>query len=203
MPLLMPSLVALLISSAPDAGTPLPIPGDMEVLRPAIERNEAGLRNAPAARPEDVASIDALMSALYRSISGPAGAPRDWDRVRSFFHPSARMVPLHPAKSGGATRLFALALSPDEYISRAAQSFRAQDFYELEVGRRVDGFGTLVNVLSAYEARRSPEGPAIRRGVNSLVLFNDGTRWWILQFTWLDEKEARLKVPLPFEKAKR
>lgn len=45
----------------------------------------------PAARAADVASIDAIIAALYDVISGPAGAPRDWDRMRSLFAPEGRM----------------------------------------------------------------------------------------------------------------
>ena len=37
--------------------------------------------------PADVASVDAIVAALYDVISGPAGAPRDWDRMRSLFAP--------------------------------------------------------------------------------------------------------------------
>ena len=38
-----------------------------------------------AARPADVASIDAIMRAVYEVISGPAGQKRDWNRMRSLF----------------------------------------------------------------------------------------------------------------------
>ena len=34
----------------------------------------------PAAKPADVATPDAVIDAVYASISGPAGQPRDWAR---------------------------------------------------------------------------------------------------------------------------
>ena len=37
------------------------------------------------ARPADVHSIEAILSAIYDVISGPEGHPRDWDRMRSLF----------------------------------------------------------------------------------------------------------------------
>ena len=37
--------------------------------------------------PEDVASEDAILKAVYDVISGPAGEKRDWDRMRSLFVP--------------------------------------------------------------------------------------------------------------------
>ena len=36
----------------------------------------------PAADPADVASIDAIITAVYDVISGDAGVARDWDRFR-------------------------------------------------------------------------------------------------------------------------
>ncbi|MGH7712411.1 MAG: hypothetical protein ACREOG_14065, partial [Gemmatimonadaceae bacterium] len=36
----------------------------------------------PSARPEDVASPEAIVKAVYDVISGPAGQKRDWDRMR-------------------------------------------------------------------------------------------------------------------------
>src|SRR6267143_6508206 len=45
------------------------------------------------ANPADVASIDAIISAAYDSISGPVGQKRDWNRLRSLFIPGARLIP--------------------------------------------------------------------------------------------------------------
>ena len=45
------------------------------------------------ADPKDVASIDAIMKAVYDVISGDAGKLRDWDRFRSLFHKDARLIP--------------------------------------------------------------------------------------------------------------
>ena len=49
--------------------------------------------NVPA-DPEDVASVDAIVAAVYDVISGPAGEARDWDRFRSLFLPGARLIPV-------------------------------------------------------------------------------------------------------------
>ena len=45
------------------------------------------------ADPADVESIDAIITAAYDVISGPAGKKRDWDRERSLFIPGARLIP--------------------------------------------------------------------------------------------------------------
>src|SRR5690242_2414566 len=42
----------------------------------------------------DTVSIDAIIKALYESISGPAGAPRQWDRDRALYAPGAILIPM-------------------------------------------------------------------------------------------------------------
>ena len=56
--------------------------------------------STPAAHPADVASMDAIMAAVYDVISGPKGQKRDWDRMRSLFVPGARLIPVHVGKDG-------------------------------------------------------------------------------------------------------
>jgi hypothetical protein len=46
----------------------------------------------PRADPADVATMDAIVEALYAVISGPVGEARDWDRFRSLFIPEARLI---------------------------------------------------------------------------------------------------------------
>src|SRR5439155_20338424 len=50
--------------------------------------------------PADVESIDAIVTAAYDGISGPAGKKRDWDRERSLYFPGARLIPV-AMKAGG------------------------------------------------------------------------------------------------------
>ena len=47
----------------------------------------------------DVASVDAIITALYDVISGPAGGKRDWDRFRSLFIPEARLISSGPKRT--------------------------------------------------------------------------------------------------------
>ncbi|MBX3133021.1 MAG: hypothetical protein KF689_06500 [Gemmatimonadaceae bacterium] len=58
------------------------------VLRVAGQSAAPSAPSAPVAAAADVASIDAIIDALYASISGPAGQPRDWDRLRSLMAPA-------------------------------------------------------------------------------------------------------------------
>src|SRR5262249_50713280 len=106
---------------------------------------------APAAKAEDVATLDAILAALYDVISGPKGKPRDWDRMRGLFAPGARLIPCLPKDSRGkvATRVHTV----EEFIARAAPASEQRGFFEREVARRVDRFGHVAQVFSTYESR--------------------------------------------------
>ena len=143
----------------------------------------------PAPRPEDVRSMDAILAALYNVISGDAGVERDWSRFRSLFHPGARMIPTgRNAKTG---KVGARIASPEAYIQANESFLEGEGFHEIELGRHVDTYGTITQVFSAYEARRKMSDPTpFLRGINSIQLLNDGTRWWILSIAW-DAIQAR------------
>ncbi|OON61277.1 hypothetical protein B0920_16510 [Massilia sp. KIM] len=147
---------------------------------------------APAARPADVASVDAIVKALYEVISGPAGAPRDWDRMRSLFAPGARMMAIGVRKDGS---IGMRAMTPDDYIAANSKVFATTGFFETELARTTDAFGQLVHVFSTYEARHAPgDAKPFMRGINSIQLVNDGNRWHVLSLAWRAEDP---KLPLP------
>ncbi|WP_223641865.1 nuclear transport factor 2 family protein [Corallococcus sp. EGB] len=159
----------------------------------AAMRAQAALAQLPKAKPEDVKSQDAILKALYDVISGPAGAPRDWQRFRSLFYPGAQLIPL--GKPPGATTLAAQAITPDDYVAWGQEATATHGFFEKEIARQTHAFGGLMQVMSTYEARGTQDGPLIAKGVNSIQLFNDGQRWWVMNIFWLDEATAGLKVP--------
>jgi hypothetical protein len=138
-----------------------------------------------AAKPSDVASPDAILAATYDVISGPAGQERDWDRMRSLFYPGARLIRTEAKKEGG---LHAAILTPEDFIERAGNYFKKNGFYEREVARRTERWGSLMQVFSTYESRHDLKDPApFARGINSVQLFFDGTRWWVMTIYWADE----------------
>lgn len=140
----------------------------------------------PAARPADVASLDAILAALYDVISGPAGQKRDWDRFRSLFIPGARLIPTG-GPAGQPAR--AVVWSPDEYVQRAGANLERDGFFEREIGRSVDTFGRITQVFSVYDSKRTLADPKpFQRGINSIQLLNDGTRWWVVSIYWDAER---------------
>lgn len=151
----------------------------------------------PAPRPDDVASIDAILAALYDVISGPKGQPRDWDRFRSLCAPSARLmvcVPNRDAPPKTILRVF----SVDEFVAQGKLSAERQAFFEREVARKVDRFGHIAQVFSTYVARAeaAETAPPIAQGINSIQLFWDDARWQVVSILWDTEAPDR---PIPPE----
>lgn len=151
----------------------------------------APAKATPPARKEDVESMDAILGALYNVISGPAGQARDWDRFRSLFTPGARLIPTGRTPEG-QPRI--RVIDPEGYITNSSAALQ-QGFFEKEIARKVDRFGGIAQVFSTYEARRTANDPKpFVRGINSIQLYFDGTRWWIVSVYWEAE---RPDSPLP------
>jgi hypothetical protein len=149
------------------------------------------------ANPRDVESIDAIIAATYEVISGPAGKKRDWDRERSLFVPGARLIPTATVPGKTDVDLAPLVLDVEGYIARVEPLFANEGFYETEVARKMEQFGSIAHVWSTYESRHDPSEPEpFMRGINSIQLFNDGKRWWILSIYWQHESKNH---PLPAE----
>ena len=136
-----------------------------------------------ATRPADVASREALVAALYDSISGPAG-DRDWDRFRSLFIPEAQLIATFKKKDG---TLGYKAMTVQSYVDGAGKYFKEHGFYEREVSRKVETFGSITHIFSTYESRESKDGKPFERGINSIQLYNDGSRWWLVDVYWTSE----------------
>jgi len=159
----------------------------------ASTRRSASPAATRAANPADVGSVDAILAALYGSVSGPPG-PRDWDRVRSIFAPGAWVSPVENRPGGGA---IAHIMTLEAFIERSSRNVAREGFYEKEIARRSDAFGSIVHVFSTYEARHSPEDPRpFRRGINSIQLLKDGDRYWVVSVYWDTEREG---TPIPDE----
>lgn len=146
----------------------------------------------PAARPADVATVDGIVAALYDVISGTAGQPRDWDRMRSLFAPEGRLMAVGARPEG----VYALrAMTVDDYIARNAKAFATMGFFEREAARSTETFGQIVHVFSTYESRHARgDAEPFQRGINSIQLYHDGKRWWIVNVLWRAE-DASLRLP--------
>jgi YVTN family beta-propeller protein len=149
-----------------------------------------------SARPADVASIGAILGALYESISGSAGQKRDWDRFRALFAPGARLIPTarRPTDSIQVMRV----LSPEDYVTQIGPGLERSGFHEREIGRTVDQFGGIAQVFSTYDSKRAPtDSVPFARGINSIQLLNDGRRWWVVTIFW-DSERPDNRIPAQY-----
>lgn len=174
-------------------------PGGVHTARLGYPTGDAGAAGAaterPAADPADVATLDAILAALYDVISGPAGQPRDWDRLRSLFLPTARMIPVQRAPDGTVRYR---ALTVDEYIQASGPTLIQVGFREREIARRIEEFGDVAHVFSTYEGHREGVAEPLVRGLNSIQLIRDGERWWVSSLAWSPERPD-LPVPPRYE----
>lgn len=134
----------------------------------------------------DETAIGAVIDEMYAMISGPAG-PRDWSRQANCFVPDARQVRTWVDEGGRPARK---SMSLEDYSRDTTPFFAANAFHEVETSRRIDLFGNIAHVWSAYEARRSPDAADVeRRGINSIQLFKDPERGWrIIHMIWDNER---------------
>jgi hypothetical protein len=159
------------------------------------------------ANPSDVSSIDAIVTAAYDSISGPAGEKRNWDRERSLYYPGARLIPTARPVTGdewqvtSENKIAPQILDIEGFIARVEPFFKENGFYEKEIARRTEQFGQIAHVWSTYESRHNADDPEpFMRGINSIQLFHDGSRWWIVTIYWQQESLVN-PIPAKYVKA--
>lgn len=139
-----------------------------------------------------VLTMDNIIKSLYTVISGEKGSKRNWKQFKYLFKPKAKLIPSGKTKEGHYKVNF---MSPDDYIKNASKWFETNGFYEKEILRRVEYFGNIAHVFSSYESFHTltDENPFMR-GINSIQLFNDGNRWWIINVYWSQETKEN---PIP------
>jgi hypothetical protein len=138
----------------------------------------------------DVSSIDNTIATLYEVISGDPGVPRDWDRFRNLFKPETRLIPTRKNPQG---ELITQALAPEEYVQLFTSRITT-GFFERELHRTTEQYGTVAHVFSTYETKEKKEGPVTNRGINSIQLFFNGKRYYIISIFWCAES---MGFPLP------
>lgn len=135
------------------------------------------------ADPKDVATIDGIVKAFYDTISGPKGQPRQWGRDRTLYMPGVRYVSM--SERDGKIR--AGILTHQQYVNATNGSLVGEGFHEREINRITKRFGNIAHVFSVYEFTNDDKS-AKGRGVNSIELYWDGTRWWISFAAWDEER---------------
>ena len=143
--------------------------------------------------PKDVATPDAIIAALYDVISGHAGEKRDWERMKSLFIPEGRLMP--SGKNAQTGEVGYRVWSVQDYIDQAGASLEQSGFFEVEISRVAEQYGTIMHIFSTYESRRKAEDEKpFARGINSIQLLQGKDRWFIVSVFWMGESP---EFPLP------
>lgn len=144
------------------------------------------------ADPKDVSTIDGIVKAFYETITGAKGVPRQWARDRTLYMPDVRFVSM--SEQNGKIR--ASSMNHTNYVNGSNEFFVTEGFTEKEINRVVRKFGNIAHVFSTYEFT-TDDGKEKGRGVNSIELYWDGTRWWISFASW-DEERPNNPIPKEF-----
>ena len=168
----------------------------------AATAQTSSARPASPPAPGDGVSVDAIIAALYESVSHPDGVEPDWARMRRIFLPVGMIVP--PKKP---TDDMFTVLDVDGFRDRVREGMatlkkdgKTSAFFEKEVARQLDCFGNVCQAFSTYEARRAPtdEKPFVS-GINSIQMLNDGQRWWVASIVW-DTERPNNPIPAEYQK---
>ena len=133
----------------------------------------------------DDPAIAHVLEQLYSVISFEEGAEPAWLGLQSIFSTHARITRITPDGTD--------YMSPESFLQMTRSMLELgayTSFYEFEVSRRVDQFGSMAQVWSWYETRRNRSArEALGRGVNSIQLIREDAHWRVLGLLW-DETRA-------------
>jgi hypothetical protein len=142
---------------------------------------------------DDTSSVDALLKALYESITFAEGNVPDLSRFRRLFATEAPCIRINKDQSVDRMTVNSFILSFRERI----KSGTLKSFHEAEIARKTQRFGQMAHVLSTYQKGLNvSDSSKMIKGINSIQLFYDGRRWWIGSLMWMDE---RPEMPIPLE----
>ena len=133
-----------------------------------------------------------LTRALYRVVSAPP-AERDWDGIRHYYHPEARLVRTGVNPDGSTfVRVFTL----DAYIENVRELLDGETrFSEVEVAQESVVFGNVARLTSVYEFTwQSPRETRRGRGVNFFTLIREAGKWRVMSIVW-DNERPGLSLP--------
>lgn len=157
------------------------------------ERDLKTIEIQPAeTNPADVTTIDGIIKAFYEVISGGKGVQRQWSRDKTLYTPDVRFVSMSQDKG----KIRANVMNHDQYVNSTNDFLVKEGFIEREINRVTRRFGNIAHVFSVYEWT-TEDKKLSGRGINSIQLFWNGSRWWISAVSW-DEERADNPIPKEF-----
>jgi hypothetical protein len=140
---------------------------------------------------DNVSTLDGIMKAYYDVVTVEKGGKVSYERDSLIHWPGVNVGSAGLDKSGKPAFRY---MSLKEYHRLSDPYLEKDGFSEKEISRKVENFGGIYHVWSTYESRNNPTGPIIERGINSVELYYDGTRFWILGWFFDGERKGN---PIP------
>ncbi len=138
-------------------------------------------------------TIDALVAALYESLTFSEGQAPDLDLFASLFTPGASFTRVNKDDTVDIMNAETFIRSFRERLDKGL----IKSFHESEIARTSQVFGPMAHIFSTYRKGINIIDPLkMGRGINSLQLFNEAGRWRICALLWMDE---RPDCPIPPE----
>jgi hypothetical protein len=142
---------------------------------------------------DNVSTLDGIMKAYYDVVTIKKGEKISYERD-SLLHIAGALAGNVIVDKDNRMTLSYNTLK--DWHKKSDPFVEKTGFYETEIGRKVEKFGGIYHVWSTYESRYEAAGKIIDRGINSIELYFDGSRFWII--TWVFDSE-RTGNPLPAE----
>lgn len=126
---------------------------------------------------DDVGTLDGILKAYYDVVTVKKGEKVIFERDSILHIPGVRVASAGIDAKGSPVLHYT---SLNEYHRESDAYMEKNGFYERETSRQVRNIRNIYHVWSAYESRYSSDGKVIAQGVNSIELYYDGKRFWIL-----------------------
>jgi hypothetical protein len=124
------------------------------------------------------ATLDDLTKALDDAVSGPGN--KDRTCLRQILLPDARLSPIRKTEDGAYSPR---VLTVDDWIAAVAK-LGSDGFFERQIKVKTETYGHFAQLWSTYEIRPTPDGKAEKKGINSIQVVFDGTRWRVASILW-------------------
>lgn len=143
---------------------------------------------------DNVTTLDGIIKAYYAVVNVKKGQRPNYQRDSSL-HITAALVGGTNLGREGRPVMHTMTLK--QYHELEDAEMAKTGFYEKELSRKVEKFGCIYHVWSTYETRNKPNGPVVERGINTIELFFDGKRFWILSWFYDTERKDN-KLPAEY-----
>lgn len=151
-----------------------------------LARAEPVFADDHSSQSPELQAVQAAIDDLYEVISGPVGAPRDWERFYNMYTPNAVMGAVSPGPDGQGQ---AVTFGPEGYIERSGEWLVENGFSEVATRTEITLYGELAYAKSAYEGTNGATGETFLYGVNFITLFKIDGEWKVAAILWRQADE--------------